>query len=191
MADPYEPFSLADAVEQGIMTAQDLSCREMLTSPVVLGFTDDARMIIAPMPGLRGHELGVAARNVVAACDAGAAVMIAQVWASFTAKGQALTDDTPRREMLSLHAEDRAGNEENRMWYIYPPIRSGGKKTFEPFTVARTATLMDRVGPLFLFRRFMKDGLSEAEAREKARKIAAAQGVTDAILGTPKRHNPN
>jgi hypothetical protein len=37
----------------------------------------------------------------------------------------------------------------------------------------------------------MKDGLSEAEAREKARKIAAAQGVTDAILGTPKRHNPN
>jgi hypothetical protein len=191
MATPYEPFSLADAVDQGIMTAQDLSCRDMLTSPVVLGFTDDGRMIIAPMPGLRGHELGVAARNVVAACDAGAAVMIAQVWASFTAKGQPLTDDIPRREMLSLHAEDRAGNEENRMWYIYPPTRAGGKKTFEPFTVARAATLRDSIGPLFLFRRFMKDGLSEAEAREKARTVAAAQGVTDAILGTPKHHNPN
>ncbi len=34
MSGPYEPFSLADAVEQGIMTGQDLSCREMLTSPV-------------------------------------------------------------------------------------------------------------------------------------------------------------
>jgi hypothetical protein len=191
MGGPYEPFSLADAVEQGTMTAQDLSCRELLGCPSVLGFTDDVRLIIAPMPGLRGHELGVAARNVVAACDAGVAVMIAQVWASFTAKGQPLTDDIPRREMLSLHAEDRAGNEENRMWYIHPPTRPGGKKTFEPFTVARTATVMDRIGPLFLFRRFLKDGLSEAEAREKARQIAAAQGVTEAILGAPKHHNPN
>jgi hypothetical protein len=57
--------------------------------------------------------------------------------------------------------------------------------------MAGAVSLMDRIGPLFLFHRFMLDGLSEIEAREKARRVAEKQGVTEKILGVPKRHNPN
>ncbi|HXT37095.1 MAG TPA: hypothetical protein VN837_16090, partial [Chloroflexota bacterium] len=89
------------------------------------------------------------------------------------------------------YAEDRAGNQEERMWYIHPPSTPGGKKTFEVFPVARKRTLLDRIGPLFLFHRFMADGLSELEAREKARRVAERHGVTEKILGVPKRHSPN
>ncbi|HVC81737.1 MAG TPA: hypothetical protein VNL35_14690 [Chloroflexota bacterium] len=186
-----EPYSLEDAVRDGSETAQDLSIRDLLSSPQVLSFTDDGAMVIALMAGLKGHELGVAARNVVAATDAAVALLLAQAWVSITARGEQLTDATPRREMLTLYAEDRAGNHESRMWYIHPPSTPGGKKTFELFTVARTKTLLDRIGPLFLFHRFMEDGLSELEAREKARRVAERHGVTEKILGVPKRHSPN
>ncbi|HVA90820.1 MAG TPA: hypothetical protein VNL71_13375 [Chloroflexota bacterium] len=191
MAKPLEPYSLEDAVRDGSVTAQDLSIHNLLSSPQILSFTADGAMVIALMAGLKGHELGVADRNVVAATDAAVAIMPAQAWVSITARGEQLTDATLRREILTLYAEDRAGNHESRMWYIYPPSTPGGKKTFDLFTGARTKTLLDRIGPLFLFHRFMEDGLSEIEAREKARKVAEKHGVTEKILGAPRRHMPN
>jgi hypothetical protein len=191
MTKPAEPYSLEDAVRDGSETAQDLSCRNLLSSPQVLSFTDDGAMVIALMAGLKGHELGVAARNVVAATDAAVALLLAQAWVSITARGEHWSEATPRREMLTLYAEDRAGNQEERMWYIHPPSTPGGKKTFEVFPVVRQRTLLDRVGPLFLFRRFLEDGLSELEAREKARRVAEKQGVTEKILGVPRHHMPN